>query len=135
MTGPPTSLPPQIAELMTVLTVGYQKYTGFDEFSQSTYATSIDLTAWVEPYGISGGAEAFRKADGTIIAPTYELYFDGDSEVVQGFSLFDRFTLNDTPAASSLGLEPLRIGTYLGPNFDNENPWLVSVVLGQTIAT
>lgn len=128
MSGPPTSLPPQLAELMTV-EVTWEASTGQDGYAKVSYAAPVTLTGWVEPYGIAGGVEAIRRQDGTMVEPQYELYFDGDDARARGFTILDRFTLPETVDAQLRPLQAVRISTLAGPPFDNTDPWLVTVTL------
>ena len=128
MSAPPTALPAQIAELMTVY-VKWEASLGQDGHGQSGYSAPVTLVGWVEPYGISGGVEVMRRADGTQVNPSYDLYFDGDDARVRGFTILDRFTMPSAVETPTRPLQPLKIATLAGPPFDNENPWLVSVTL------
>lgn len=129
MSAPPTALPAQIAELMTVQ-VTWEASLGQDGHGQSGYAAPVTLTGWVEPYGVlRGGVEVTRRADTTIAEPSYELYFDGDDDRVRGFTILDRFTLPSVVEGASRPLQPLQIETLAAPPFDNEAPWLVQVTL------
>ncbi len=131
MSSPPTSLPAEIAEIMTITTVGYEKSTGVDGYGQSTYAALVDVTCWMENH-IPGGTQAWRAPiQGEALVNTteaqYDLYFDGQNTVAQGFSMEDRFTVPGYPAG--LPVKPDYINTMFGPPFDNTNPWLVIVSL------
>lgn len=128
MSGPPTSLPPQLRELMTVSVV-WEKAIAQDGYGQISWEAPVALVGWVEPYGLAGGVEARRTRDGTTVEPQYELYFSGDDVSSRSMSLDDRFTLPDTVDAQARPLQPVRISTVDGPPFDNTNPWLVSLTL------
>lgn len=128
MSGPPTSLPPQLAELMTV-DVTWEAAGSQDGYGQPSYAAPVTLVGWVEPYGLAGGVEATRRQDGTIVEPQYELYFTGDDARARAFTILDRFTLPVTVDAQQRPLQPVRIGTLAAPPFDRVNPWLVTVTL------
>ena len=128
MSGPPTALPPEIAELMTV-PVTWEHFEGFDGNVEPSFADPVTLMAWVEPAGQTvGGVTIERKADGNMVEPQYVLYFDGDDVTAQEMSVYDRFTL-PIVGATNMPLQPLRVGTLDGPNFDNQTPWLIEVVL------
>lgn len=128
MSGPPTSLPPLLKELMTV-EVTWEASTGQDGYGQSGYAAPVTLIGWVEPYGLAGGVEATRRQDGSIVDIQYELYFTGDDIRARTFTILDRFTLPETVDAQQRPLQPVRVSTLAGPPFDNTNPWLVTVSL------
>lgn len=128
MSAPPTALPAQIAELMTV-EVTWEASLGQDGYAQSGYAAPVTLEGWVEPYGISGGVVVTRRGDGTVAEPSYELYFDGDDVRAQGFTILDRFTLPSAVETPLRPLQPIKIATMAAPPFDNEAPWLIQVTL------
>lgn len=126
MSGPATSLPPELAELMT-LTVAWEKAKGQDGYGQQSYAAAVDLSCWVEEFGfIGGGMVTTRKGANTDVDPKYSLYFDGSDARAQGFSMYDRFTLPSV-FATDKPLQPSVINTISGPNFDNQAPWLIEV--------
>lgn len=130
MSAPPTSLPAEIAELMWIsTTVGYQQALSGDGFGQQVYADSVALTCWVEPHSYTG-VESERPTLGrTTIGDdkeaSYDLYFDGDLAVAQGFGMDDMFTI--TTPGGPVSQKPRDIGTYFGPPFDNTNAWLIVV--------
>lgn len=128
MSGPPTSLPPLLRELMTVDVI-WEHATGQDGYAQISYDAPVTLSGWVEPYGLAGGVEARRTGQGTAVEPQYELYFSGDDVTSREMSLDDRFTLPDTVDAAARPLQPVRISTLDGPPFDNTHPWLVTLTL------
>ena len=128
MSGPPTAMPPQIAELRTVDVI-WEAATGQDGYGQVGYAAPVTLQAWVEPYGLTGGVESTRRQDGTVVEPQYELYFRGDDVSSRAISSTDRFTLPETVDAQQRPLQPVRVSTLAGPPFDNPTPWLVTVTL------
>ncbi len=128
MSGPPTALPPEIAELMTV-TAAWERHTGVDGHGQPIYASPVSLNCWLEQSGfVAGGLEAIRRAANTAVDIEYDLYFNGSDTNVQQFTLLDRFTI--TPVGIE-GRKPqaLFLDTSYGPPFDNQAPWLVKVTL------
>ena len=128
MSGPATALPPEIHELMTV-PVTWEKWTGFDGYGQPSYAAPVTLYCWLEKAGmITGGYEAVRKPDGTSVDAEWDLFFDGSDSRVQGFALWDRFTVPSV-GGESRSLQALFLSTNYGPPFDNQAPWLVQVTL------
>lgn len=128
MSGPATSTPPEIRELLTV-TVSWEKFQSFDAHSQPSYAAPVTLSCWSEASGMfTGGIDVDRGKTATTGEPGLSLFFDGDDVRVQGFSLYDRFTIGDIGSNSQQRLQPSMINSSHGPNFDNVNPWLVSVV-------
>ena len=128
MSGPPTALPPDIAELMTV-TCQYERHTGVDGHGQPVYASPVSLNCWLEQSGfVAGGLEAVRRPTNTAVDIEYDLYFNGSDTNVQQFTLLDRFTI------SPVGIEgrkpqALFLATNYGPPFDNVNAWLIEVGL------
>ena len=128
MSGPPTALPPAIAELMTI-TAAWEKHTGIDGHGQPIYASPVTLNCWLEQSGfVAGGLEAVRRPTNTAVDIEYDLYFNGSDTNVQQFTLLDRFTI------SPVGIEgrkpqALFLATSFGPPFDNQAPWLVKVTL------
>lgn len=131
---PPASLPIEIRELMTT-TVSWESFQGFDGHVEPTYAPAIPLTCWQEAHGSStGGLEVFRRADGTVVEPAYDLYFSGDDQYARQIQLYDRFLVK---AVGMIGadtvnpqeLQAIRVDTLLGPPFDDRNPWLIIVTL------
>lgn len=133
MSGPtPTlSLPRDVFELMTVEVI-WEAFQGFDGHVEPSYAAPVSLICWQEAHGVSGGAggmEVFRHADGTVVEPRWDLYFDGDNSDVRSFQLYDRFTPSGVTSDSEQRLQAVMVNTLYGPNFDNTNPWLVLVTL------
>jgi hypothetical protein len=129
MSGPPTSLPAQIAELRTV-DVTWEAATAQDGYAQPGYAAPVTLKAWVEPFGFSvGGVEATRRPDETTVEPQYELYFRGDDVAPRSMTTLDRFTLPETVDAQQRPLQPIRVATLAGPPFDDQTPWIIAVTL------
>lgn len=132
MSGPtPTlSLPRDIFELLST-TVSWERFLGFDGHAEPSYAAPVVLTCWMEPHATAGtaGAEAYRRADGTVVEPVYDLYFDGDDINAQLIELYDRFLVSAVALDSAQKLQATRVETRLGPNFDNTNPWLICVTL------
>lgn len=124
------SLPPEIKELMTV-SVTWEASGTIDGYGQWTYASPVTLVGWLEPHSdaISAGATAYRRADGTVVEPKYDLYLDGDNSNARAVKLWDRFTLPSVIGASADPLQAVHVETFAGPPFDNVNPWLVLVVL------
>ena len=124
---PIPSLPAEIRELMTVPVV-WEKSGGVNGMGEPSFSNPVTLNAWVEPHTSSGGVDAVRRADGVVVEPQYVLYFSGDDPRVRNMAVSDRFTV---PGVDAQGrpLEALSVGTLAGPNFDNTNPWLVSVTL------
>lgn len=127
MSGPATALPPDLAELMTVA-VAWEKWLGFDGHGEPSYDPPLSLPCWLEEHSTTGGETAVRRADGTTVAPQFDLYFDGSDTDVQGFALWDRFTL-PVVAGSTLSLQALAVSTHFGPPFDNQAPWIVRVMV------
>lgn len=131
MSGPtPTlSLPRDIWELMTT-SVQWEKFQGFDGHAEPSYAAPVALTCWIEPHTTAtAGMEAYRKADGTVTEPVYDLYFDGDNANVKSIVLYDRFLISAVAVGVEQKLQAVRVEQLLGPNFDNTNPWLIIVTL------
>lgn len=128
MSAPPTALPAQIAELMTVDVI-WEASLGQDGYAQSAYDDPVTLKGWVEPYGSYGGILISRTGDTTVALPSYELYFDGDDERAQSFTILDRFTLPSAVETPTRPLQPIKIGTLAPPPFDNEAPWLIQVTV------
>lgn len=130
----PASLPLEIRELMTT-TVQWESFQGFDGHAEPSYAAAIPVSCWQEAHGYgSGGLEVFRKADGTVVEPIYDLYFSGDDQYAKQFQLYDRFLISAVgiPSADQTDpqhLQAVRVDTLLGPPFDNRNPWLIIVTL------
>lgn len=131
MSGPtPTlSLPRDIWELMTT-TVVWEAFLGFDGHAEPSYASPIYVTCWQESHGLTGGGlEVYRRADGTVVEPQWDLLFDGDDANVQNFQLYDRFLPGGIGTDPAQKLQAVRLATFLGPNFDNTNPWIVLITL------
>jgi hypothetical protein len=132
MSAPPTSLPAEIAELMTYSSCVYEASTGTDGAGQQTYAAGVNIPCWLEGEGyLTAGVNAVRAQGNNVIdamtrEPELTLFFNGSDTRVQGFKLTDRFTPN-SPAAQGLSLQPTSIDTYFGPPFDDQAPWLISV--------
>ena len=127
MSGPATALPPEIAELMAI-EVTYETFTGYDGAAQPSYDPPKTLSCWMEEFGFtSGGLLTTRRGAETIVGPRYSLYFDGDSADAQEFSPYDRFTLPAVGLTDKPG-QPDMINEIRGPNFDNQNPWLIEVM-------
>ncbi len=127
----PISLPPEIFELMTNIVI-WEKFLGFDGHAEPSYAPARNLLCWQEAHGVSGGAggmEVFRRADGSVVEPRWDMYFNGDSADARSIQLYDRFTHNDIGSEGNQSLQAVMINTLFGPNFDNQNPWLILVTL------
>ncbi len=129
MSGPSLSTPPEVAELMTA-TVSWEHATGRDGAGQPTYASPVTLSCWQEEASQgSGGMVITRRADGTLVEPQWHLYFSGDDANARLIGLYDRFTTTAVGQDASQKLQPLRVNTRRGPDFDNAHPWLIEVVL------
>ena len=131
MSAPATSLPAEIAEIMTVTPVVWEKSTGVDGHGQSSYAAPVNMTCWMENH-IPGGTQAWRAriqgdAESNTTESQYDLYFDGDNTNAQQFTMEDRFTVPGIPPGLPVKVD--FINTVYGPPFDNVNPWLVVVSL------
>lgn len=124
------SLPPDIAQLMTTVVTWESSGDGPDGHGQWTYGPAIDLTCWTEPHvgGENAGATAIRKPDGTVVEPQIDLYFNGDDPYARQIQLWDRFT-SPIIAGGNKPLQALKVETMYGPPFDNQNPWLIVVLL------
>lgn len=123
------SLPPEIMALMTV-PVTWEGFLGFDGHAEPSYAPAINLLCWQESHGLTGGGlEAFRNADGTVVEPQYDLYFDGRTKCALQFQMYDRFTPVGAGTLGQQSLQAVRIATFYGPPFDNRNPWIIQVTL------
>ncbi len=127
------SLPPEIAEMMTVEVCFWEKSLGVDGHGQQTYADPVEVDCWVEPAGLGGGLETNRaplggNVDATDVEPQLEIYFNADNVNVRAFTLDDRFTPGGIASAGQK-LQAKRISTLYGPPFDNKNPWLCIVGL------
>lgn len=131
MSGPTPSfsLPRDIWELLTV-EVTWEAFQGFDGHAEPSYASPVTLQCWQESHGlVGGGLEVFRSADGTVVEPQWDLYFDGDQTNVQDIQLYDRFTPGGVATVGDQSLQAVRVSTWYGPNWDNTNPWLILVTL------
>ena len=140
MTSPPNSLPYPIKELMTNVTVLWEKAIesspGFalkDVFGQPSYEAPVQINCWMEPEGLgvnAGMTDSRANFNQTILQQTrrleLDMYFDGDDPDAQSFKMTDRFT-PPTTAGTGIALMPTIIETLYGPNFDNVNPWTVRV--------
>lgn len=127
----PISLPPEIRSLMTQEVV-WEAFQGFDGHAEPSYAPARSLTCWQEAHGVSGGAggmEVFRRADGTTVEPRWDLYFNGDDRDARTIQLYDRFTPGGVTTDDAQRLQCVMVNTLYGPNFDNQNPWLILVTL------
>ncbi len=127
---PVPSCPPEIAELMTQ-TVFWEPFLGFDGHAEPSYGPGIELTCWVESPSITGlgGVAANRAADETTVEPKYALIFNGDDPSARQIQLWDRFTSFNTASEGTHPLQATQVNTLHGPPFDNQNPWLIQVVL------
>lgn len=129
MSGPPASLPADIAALMST-TVVWERFTGRDGAGQPTYAPPVTLKCWQEEYSVmTGGLSVTRRADGAVVEPQWHLYFSGDDPNARKIGVYDRFTTTAVGQDTTQKLQPLRVNTMLGPNFDNKNPWMIEVAL------
>jgi hypothetical protein len=133
VTSPTTSLPFPLVELMTNVTVLWEQSGAVDVFGQPSYAAPVEINCWMEPEGLGtdvGATVSRANFDQTILQqtrrPEVTMYFDGDDARAQSFVLTDRFT-PPTTGLLEIKLMPTTIVTLYGPNFDNFNPWLVSV--------
>jgi hypothetical protein len=133
MTSPTSSLPLPILELMTNVTVLWEQAGAADVFGQPAYAAPVQINCWMEPEGMGsdvGATDSRADFNQTILQqtrrPELTMYFDGDDLRAQSFTLLDRFT-PPTTGLLNIKLMPTTIVTLYGPNFDNFNPWLISV--------
>lgn len=123
------SLPPEIKALMTVPIV-WEQFDGFDGHAEPSYEPPYTLYCFQEAHGSgSGGLDVVRHADGTTVVPTWDFYFDGDNYDAEQFTVYDRFT-PEGAGNDDESLQAIRINTFVGPNFDNKNPWLIVVTVG-----
>lgn len=125
MSGQTTSLPPEIAELMTV-TISWEAATGTDGYGQSSFATPVSKLCWLEQRSYMEGFEMNRSQDEWPIVPTVYMYFDGDDSDARGFTFDDRFTISNYAVPQRL--QPSQIIPFFGPNFDNTTPWIIAVI-------
>lgn len=133
MSAPYTSLPAEIRELMTNVTVLWEQSLATDLHAQWTYASPVELNCWMEGEGYgsdTGTTNSRANFNQTILQqtrrPELDMYFDGDDTRVQSFKMTDRFT-PPTTANAGVKLMPTAIETFYGPPFDNETPWIVKV--------
>lgn len=139
MTSPVNSLPFPIKELMTNVTVLWEQAAGTeaaptrDVYGQPSYAAPVQINCWMEPEGMgmnAGMTDSRATFNQAILQqtrrPELSLYFDGDDPNAQQFKMLDRFT-PPTTGGADIALMPTVIETLYGPNFDNQNPWLIRV--------
>jgi hypothetical protein len=126
VSGAVTSLPPEVAALLTQSCL-WEVSSGPDGYGQMQFAPGLTLSCWIEQRSITEGYEMMRGPDEWPILPSLSLYFNGDDEEPRLFTLNDRFSVYGYPAAQRL--QPASINPFYGPNFDNRNPWLVEVML------
>lgn len=127
----PASLPAEIRELLTT-TVQWESFQGFDGHAEPSYAPAIALVCWQEAHGTSsasGGLQVFRRADGTVVEPSWDLYFSGDDPRARQIQVYDRFFPGGIGTDPAQKLQAVRVNTLLGPPFDDRNPWLIQVTL------
>ena len=128
MSRPAVSLPPEVAELMTT-GITWEAATALDMYGQASFAAGVTLYCFCEPVGLKDtGVDIERGKQDWVINPSFILYFDGDDSRVRSFTSNDRFTfLGYQPY--NLKSQPDAITPIYGPNFDNQNPWLVEVTM------
>ena len=133
MSQPSTSLPAEIAELMSVTVAQWSQSLVTDGAGQWTYADPIQIDCWLEGegYGIHAGVTNSRpNFNQNILQQTrrteIDLYFDGDNANAQSFKMTDTFTLT-LPGYQGLSMMPSVIETFFGPPFDNFSPWCILV--------
>lgn len=131
MAGPVHSLPPEVRQLMTQ-TVQWYQFAGFDQYAQPQFADLVELFCWIEPHAgmADGGLTPHRNPDGiTVLEAIVDIYFDGSDPLARQISAWDRFI------PPGIGVEPdnfqvvKSIATIYGPPFDNQDPWLILVML------
>ena len=126
---PIPSCPPEIKQLMNT-PVTWEGFLGFDGHAEPSYAPAMVLKCFLEEHGmVSGGVEAFRGPDGTVVEPVLDLYFNGDDPNVRNFKMYDRFTPTSIGVDQTQKLQAVFIATFYGPPFDNRNPWVVRITL------
>jgi hypothetical protein len=128
---PIPSCPPEIKQLMTN-TVLWESWLGFDGHAEPSYGPQIPVSCFQEAFGTmssEGGLGVLRRADGTVVQPLWDLFFDGDNPVVLSFQVYDRFTPGGVGSDSTQALQAIRINTLYGPPFDNKHPWVVQVTV------
>lgn len=122
---------------MMNIPVVWEGFDGWDGHAEPSYRPPVVKKCFLEEHGmVTGGVEAIRLPNGTVVEPVLDLYFDGDDADVKGFRLYDRFTPQSIginvaglfdPEPQSL--QAVWIATFYGPPFDNRNAWVVRVTL------
>ena len=113
--------------MMTVPVV-WESWQDFDGHAEPVYGPEITLYCFQE--GHTGtGLNAIRNANGTVVEPTWDLYFNPDDPQVRSIKLYDRFTPGGVGTDAAQQLQAVRVNTFYGPPFDNRFPWLVVVTL------